>query len=64
MLQNENTPNIHNINCDWNKYPMVSIKDYYSNNFNDIMISEHFIFILQLPHDCLGYILLGNLITN
>ena len=43
MLQNENTSNIHNIDCDWDKYPMVSIKDYYSNNFNDIMISEHFI---------------------
>ena len=42
MLQNENTSNIH-CDCDWDKYPMVSIKDYYSNNFNDIMISEHFI---------------------
>jgi hypothetical protein len=40
MLQNENTSNIHNIDCDWDKYPMVSIKDYYSNNFNDIIISE------------------------
>jgi hypothetical protein len=46
MLQNENTSNIHNINCDWDKYPMVSIKDYYSNNFNDIIISEHLIEIL------------------
>jgi hypothetical protein len=46
MLQNENTSNINNINCDWDKYPMVSIKDYYSYNFNDIMISENLIEIL------------------
>ena len=48
MLQNENTSNIHNIDCDWDKYPMVSIKDYYSYKFNDIIseISENLIEIL------------------
>ena len=43
MLQNENTSNIHNIDCDWDKYPMVSIKDYYSNNFNDIISVQNII---------------------